>query len=305
MWGFRMAVPSQQRFHRPILELASTPGADSLPVQEIRDALAQGFELSASDLAERVPSGQNRLMNRVHWAVSYLRRAGLVESPARARIRITAQGRKSLEAHSGDIDIRHLQDLIDSRTSKHPVKHGIGVEQPDVTALTPDERVAALHDELDEQLAEELIESIRKVSPYRFEQLMVRLLERMGYGEGQSVGGSGDGGIDGVMNQDLLGLEKVYVQAKRWENPVGEPEIRNFSGSLQAKGASKGVFVTTSTFSSTARETARIISAGNQFIRLIDGDELAHLMINHDVGVITETSYYVKKIDENYLAGDS
>ena len=132
---------------------------------------------------------------------------------------------------------------------------------------------------------------------------MVRLFEKMGYGEGQRVGRSGDEGIDGVMNQDLLGLERVYIQAKRWKGQVGEPEISNFSGSRQAKGASKGVFITTLAFGLKAMETAERISAGNQFIRLIGGRELTCLMISHGVGVFTETTYHVKKLDENYGRG--
>ena len=142
------------------------------------------------------------------------------------------------------------------------------------------------------------------VPPDRFERLMVRLLEKMGYGRGQIIGRPGDEGIDCIINQDLLGLEKVYIQAKRWQNRVGGPEIRNFSGSLQAKGASKGVFITTSTFAPKAWETANRISAGNQCIRLIDGKELSRLMIGCDVGVVTETTYDVKKLDENYLVGE-
>ena len=159
----------------------------------------------------------------------------------------------------------------------------------------------ALHRELNDRLAYELLESAKGMAPDRFEDLVVELLEEMGYGEGEAIGRSGDEGIDGIVNQDPLGLEKVYIQAKRWQNQVGEPEIRNFSGSLEAKGASKGVFITTSNFSSTAEQTARYISAGNKFIRLIGGHELARLMINHGVGVVTETTYEVKKIDENYF----
>ena len=127
----------------------------------------------------------------------------------------------------------------------------------------------------------------------------------MGYGQGQTVGGSGDAGIDGIINQDALGLEKVYIQTKRWENQVGEPETRNFSGSLEAKGANKGVFITSTSFGLRARETARFISAGNKFIRLIDGEELARLMINHGVGVVSEIIYDVKKLDENYFAEEA
>ena len=169
------------------------------------------------------------------------------------------------------------------------------------SVLTPHEQMEESFLELNSRLSEELLESVKSISPNIFENLVVRLLEKMGYGEGNVVGQSGDGGIDGIINQDPLGLEKVYIQAKRWQNQVGEPEIRNFSGSLEAKGASKGVFITTSTFSSTAERTARYISAGNKFIRLIDGPELVRLMIDHSVGVVTVNTYEVKKIDENYF----
>ena len=152
-------------------------------------------------------------------------------------------------------------------------------------------------------LADQILDSVKDVPPAGFEQLVVGLLSKMGYGDGRVVGQSGDQGIDGVLNQDTLGLEKIYVQAKRYTSgQVGEPEIRNFSGSLVAKGATKGVFITTSTFSPTAQQTAQSISLGSQFIRLIDGSELARLMIEHRVGVVTEVTYEVKKLDANYFA---
>ena len=155
------------------------------------------------------------------------------------------------------------------------------------------------------KLADDLLSQIRNESPIRFEFLVLDLLSRMGYGQPAHTGRSGDGGIDGIINQDALGLEKVYVQAKRWANQVGEPEIRNFSGSLDPHGATKGVFITTSTFSSVARQTARTISAGNKFIRLVDGNELAHLMIRHGVGVVTTYTYEIKKLDENYFSEEN
>ena len=299
-----MAVPSQQQLHRPILEIVDGARGDVVPLQELKDALIRQFSLSDLDLAEKVPSGQNRFVNRVYWAVSYLRRAGMLESPSRARFRITPQGCETLRIRAGDIEIRLLKDLIESRRHQRSSESTVVSGTIDTIGMTPDEQVAAFHGELHDQLADELLNSVRRVAPDRFEQLMVRLLEKMGYGEGQKVGRVGDEGIDGVMNQDLLGLEKVYIQAKRWEGRIGEPEIRNFSGSLQAKGAGKGVFITTSVFGSKAREMAERISVGNQIIRLIDGEELARLMISHDVGVVTEMTYHVKKLDENYLAGE-
>ena len=172
------------------------------------------------------------------------------------------------------------------------------------TAVTPEELMAQSARQLQTKLADELLESITQLTPDRFEQLVVNLLEKMGYGKGEAVGRSHDGGIDGIINQDKLGFEKVYIQAKRWSNQVGEPEIRNFSGSLDAKGAAKGVFITTSTFSSPAKRTAQNISTGNRLILLIDGQELTKWMIEHGVGVVTLSTYKVQKIDEIYFAED-
>ena len=163
--------------------------------------------------------------------------------------------------------------------------------------------MAAANRELEQDLASDLRASLNGVSPNGFEQLVVDLLEKIGYGQGQTVGRSGDGGIDGIIDQDALGLEKIYVQAKRYTSgSVGEPEIRNFAGSMIARGATKGVFITTSGFSSTARQTAANVSQRNETIRLVDGNELAQLMIRHGVGVVTECTYEIKKLDENYFA---
>ena len=299
-----MAVPSQQELHLPILQTVMDAEDDVVSLQQIKSALLQRFSLDGKDLAERVPSGQNRFTNRVSWAVSYLKQAGLLKAPSRAHFQITEHGLQILKTQVGDIGIRQLKDLIDPGGDQIPPKGEDVAVVEDTNGVTPDEQMAALHVEMNEKLADELLDSVRNVPPDQFERLMVRLLEKMGYGKGQRVGSVGDGGIDGIIDQDLLGLEKVYIQAKRWQDRVGEPEIRNFSGSLQAKGASKGVFITTSTFGPKARETANRISAGNQFIRLIDGKELSRLMIGCDVGVVTETTYDVKKLDENYLVGE-
>ena len=158
------------------------------------------------------------------------------------------------------------------------------------------------HRELRAKLAAELLENLQQIPWEQFERLTVHLLEEMGYGIGIHLGQTGDGGMDGVISQDALGLEKIYIQAKRWENTVGEPEIRNFSGSLSARGASKGVFITTSNFSTTAKHTANSISSGSQTIILVEGMELAYLMIDNGVGVVTQQRYEIKKLDENYFA---
>ena len=169
---------------------------------------------------------------------------------------------------------------------------------------SPRDKIHSAHRELREKLEDELLVSISQISPESFERLGLNLLKKMGYGEPEPTGGPGDAGIDGIIHQDALGLEKVYIQAKRWKGQVGEPEIRTFSGSLDARGATKGVFVTTSRFSASAQQTAKTISAGNKFIRLIDGPELARLMIDHEVGVITQHTYKIQKLDENYFADE-
>ena len=314
-----MVVPSQKQLHRPVLEIVEGAQEDIVSSQRIKEALIIRFSLTDADLLERVPSGnQTRFDNRMNWAISYLKRAGLLDSPSRSRFLVTRQGCDLLTTSSGDIEASQLISLLEARRQRGNVQGGhamsgsgvsvkadllddANVESPDTT---PDEQIAELHRELNDRLADDLLESVKKVSADGFERLVVRLLEKMEYGQGQRVGGSGDQGIDGIIDRDPLGLEKVYIQAKRWHSQVGEPEIRNFSGSLEVKGANKGVFITTSTFSSTARGAADLISAGNKYIRLIDGNELAQLMIRHGVGVVTETTYALKKLDENYFAED-
>lgn len=313
-----MAVPKWEDMYKPILKMMDGAKENVVSKQYIRDKVIEHFSLTNDDVSEMVPSGgQTKFENYMGWALSNLKRAGLLQSPARAHYQITEQGRellasgnisteevkarkKALKTQENEQDQTVLEGDADSPDTA--TNDGVGTDSED---STPDEQIAVLYRELNERLAEELLESVKRVLPASFERLVVNLLEKMGYGQGQTVGRSGDGGIDGIINQDALGLEKVYIQAKRWESQVGEPEIRNFSGSLEAKGASKGVFITSSSFGPRARETARFISAGNKFIRLIDGEELARLMINHGVGVVSEITYDVKKLDENYFAEDS
>ena len=223
-----------------------------------------------------------------------------MDNPERNQWEITKSGRDYLATHSGIIKIGELEKLWPESTESPDV---LVPSVSDTADITPDEQIAQSYQQQRDQLIQEVLDSLKGVSPSSFERLVVGLLSAMGYGEVErEQGHSGDGGIDGILNQDTLGLEKVYVQAKRYTaGQVGEPDIRNFSGSLVAQGATKGVFITTSTFSPTARQTAQTISMGNQFIRLIDGRELAEMMINHGVGVITEITYEVKKLDANYF----
>lgn len=295
-----MPVPTLDELHRPVLEIASA-SPQRLTRKEIVERLIDVFSLTDADVQELVPSGgQTRIENRTNWAITDLKKAGLIDNPMRNQWEITQKGRDFLAGQQGTIKFADLQKLW-------PESH----ENPDISApitsgsvdITPDEQMAISHGQHQGRLSDEILDSVKVVTPTGFERLVVGLLSRMGYGDGRAVGRTGDQGIDGILKQDKLGLEKVYIQAKRHASgQVGEPDIRIFSGSLVAQGATKGVFITTASFGPTARQTAESISMGTQFIRLIDGPELAALMIEHDVGVVTEVSYVVKKLDANYFA---
>ena len=310
-----MAIPSESNMRRPILELAANKG-ESISTRDIIAHLTERFSLTDSQLQERTAGGRKRLNTTLEFARSSLKNAGLVQWTAPGRIKVTSQGIKFLEENN---ESRLTKSVLNRWRREHAPQNSADENPPtelatadvhpspdtpdiDEVDTTPDELMAIAYDELQEKLSDDLLESLKSVAPYFFEEIVVRLLEKMGYGEGRAVGRSGDGGIDGIINQDPLGLEKVYVQAKRWQSQVGEPEIRNFSGSLMLKGASKGVFITTSDFSSTARQTAKTISAGSQLIHLVNGQELARLMVEHGVGVVTETTYVVQKLDENFFS---
>ena len=302
-----MTVPTKNEIRGPILTIAA---ALSQPFRrnELRASLVKHLSLTESDLREKTTSGKSeRFPVRMNWAIHELRQAGLITSPAWGILQITQKGTDFLETHENDLSSALKANIVtdisgDSSTPPTDIE-SMSAEGSEIES--PEESISTANALLEQKLADDMLDSLKSVSPYRFEQLVVDLLEKMGYGEGRPVGGPGDGGIDGIINQDPLGLEKVYIQAKRYDTAqVGEPPIRNFAGSLVAKGASKGVLITTSSFSSPARQTAHTISAGNQFIRLIDGQELARLMINHNVGVVPETTYVIKKLDENYFAED-
>ena len=302
-----MALPTQAELYRSILKWASVSSRsiktwDSRvdPLDVLVDLVKRDFsltdaDLTDADLQEMSLYGEPKIKNRIRWAKYGLKQARLLHSPSRNFLEITQQGQEFLDRYGDEIPTDILNQLS-AKTADDNI---------DSNADTMPEDLMARGDrQLQKRLADELLDNIMKFTPSRFEQLVVNLLEKMGYGKGAAGGRSGDGGIDGIINQDPLGLEKVYIQAKRWSNQVGEPEIRNFSGSLDAKGAAKGVFITTSTFSSTAGQTAKNISTGSKFIRLIDGQELAALMVRHGVGVVTASTYEVKNMDENYFAED-
>lgn len=312
-----MPIPTKNQVHRPILEFVASKGETPSTRREIVRAIAEKFSLTPDEIDERSPSGSNRVYTRSSWSLMGLRWANLIEYPRRGQIKITRQGEEFIKKHEGlpinDAAInkwKQEQEQLksiggDDNSTDAPVPVA-ATSAPsadiDESDADPDEIIAAAYQQLQDKLADDMLDALKGVDPYQFERIVLALLEKMGYGTGQQVGRSGDGGIDGVIDQDPLGLEKIYIQAKRWQNTVGEPEIRNFSGSLATNGAAKGVFITTSNFSATARQAAQTISAGIQLIRLINGHELARLMIQHGVGVVTEITYEVKKLDENYFS---
>jgi len=294
----------------PVLRIAAT---GEVKISDVVENLADEFALSAEDRSHLLPSGkQTTFANRVHWAKSYLGKAGLVELTKRAHFLITEQGRQVLAAPPERLDIKYLNrfpSFQQFREGEGDSENGDTASSPAadmLTTLTPDEAMRKAHRQLEGALADELMQRIRSGTPAFFESLVVRLLVGMGYGGSVAdiskalVGGSGDGGVDGVIDQDPLGLDRIYVQAKRYAdgNTVGASAIRDFFGSLDRFKATKGLFVTASTFSSSARDTAGQLS---KRIVLIDGDQLTRLMIRHGIGCRIEETLYVKKVDEEFF----
>lgn len=293
-----MAIPKLNELHRPILE-ALNAAKQGLTSKQIREQISKRLSLTDAELEERIPTGtQTKMVTRTYWAIHNLKNAGFISSPKRGHFEITHIGKKGLADFESTITTNKLEKFTEATETPDIATE----DDSDFEGMTPDEKMAQNYEEQQSALASEVLDTVKRISPSNFEWLVVSLLEKMGYGEGEVTGQSSDGGIDGIISQDALGLERICVQAKlRTDGQIGEPDIRNFSGSLDAKGASKGVFITTSQFSTSAHQTAKTISAGSKFIRLIDGRELSELMIKYDLGVFTETIYAVKKLDANYF----
>ena len=299
-----MSVPDFQSLMLPLLQLAGDDQEHTL--SEAIDTLARQFHLTDADRRELLPSGkQSKYVNRVGWAATYLRKTKLLEGTGRGRFRITDRGRSELRANPTRIDLRYLDkfsELADFRGVPRQAESENG-DVVQATSQTPKEVLEASYQLLRRELAQELLERIKQRPPVFFERLVVDLLVAMGYGgsrkdAGQAVGWNGDGGIDGIIKEDKLGLDYVYIQAKRWENTVGRPAVQAFAGSLDEQKARKGVMITTSQFSQDART---FVSRIEKKIVLIDGEQLAQLMIDHNVGVAEEQTYTVKKIDLDYF----
>lgn len=305
-----MSIPDYQSLMLPVLKAAAK---GEVRIGAVVDELADQLQLNSEERAALLPSGKQTIFsNRVHWAKSYLSKAQLVELTRRAHFTITPLGRSVLEKNPAAIDNHFLDQFEGFRQFRERSTDGetetvVPVELPITdTRQTPDEIMRAAHQQIDSALGQDLLDRIRSAPPDFFERLIVNLLLSMGYGgsradkAGRTLGRSGDDGVDGVIDQDPLGLDRVYIQAKRYAagNNIGPGAIRDFFGSLDRHKASKGLFVTTSTFSSAARETAEFLS---KRIVLLDGMQLAALMIQQNIGCRVEDTLYIKKLDEEFF----
>ena len=302
-----MAIPDYQSILLPLLQ-ACADGKEHTK-HELLPLLARQFGLVEEDLAIKLASGKQGMFdNRVGWAKTYLKQAGILENLRRGIFRITARGLHVLNENPASLNVKFLErfpEFVVFHAGKQRDESKL-VESILVSSETPDELIAGGYKQLREALAIDLISRIKSVSPSRFEELVVELLLKMGYGgtqedAGRVVGKSGDGGIDGIIHEDRLGLDVIYIQAKRWEADVGRPEIQKFVGALAGNKASKGVFITSSGFSTGAREYAAHV---NHRVVLIDGAMLAELMMDYDLGVSVKEVYTVKRLDTDYFEED-
>jgi restriction system protein len=299
-----MPIPTYQDLMLPLLKQLATGKPRSY--REVREAVAADLGLTREELAQRLPSGkQSTYDNRFGWAKTYLQKADLVMSPQRGVVQITELGRGALNNGVTTISKQYLMqfpsfqaflDQGDQSEARPPV--------PADTEVTPDESIEQNFTQLRQETEAQLLDLIGRSSPAFFEQLVVDLLLKMGYGgsledAGKAIGRSSDGGIDGIIKEDKLGLDAIYIQAKRWQGTVGRPEIHRFAGSLHGVRARKGVFITTSRFTSEATEYVASIDLK---IVLIDGKTLARLMFEHGLGVTTYKTFELKRIDSDYFS---
>ncbi len=299
-----MGMPSFQQLMLPALQMLGQRH-EEISVAGLEEEVVKALRISSEERARVLPSGnQTVLSNRLNWARSYLSKAGLIELPRRGYCRATDRGRELLAEGVGEIDVGVLErypEFIAWRTQQKAEQQ----IEPAQTRESPEEVIATSYEMLNSELAREIVERVHSFSPAFFERLIIDLLVRMGYGGGRlemgrALGRVGDGGVDGVIKEDALGLDVVYVQAKRLDPDKGVPvrEVRDFVGGLEGYRATKGVFVTTSYFPSTAYD---FITRVSKRVVLIDGPELANLMIRHRVGVRVKDTYEVKKLDEDYF----
>lgn len=311
-----MSVPEFYRFIRPSLE--ALKDGQEISIVKMGEILAHNLGLTPEDVEELTASGATtRLKDRTQWALTYLRQAQLIEIAGRGISRITPRGLQYLPTAPQVIktsDLLQFPEFAAFRQKSAPKSNGIAIQEAQNKNMvssadektTPDDTIAAAYKEQKAELAQEILERVKEMPPAFFERLIVQLMLRLGYGSavedaGKTLGKSGDGGVDGVIKQDKLGLDNIYLQAKRWdESSVGSKEIQAFVGALSGHGASKGVFITTSSFTKAALDYARNNHAFK--LSLVDGIELATLMVDHDLGVSLVSRYDVKRIDSDFFS---
>jgi restriction system protein len=299
-----MAIPDFQSVMLPLLKFAGDNKEHSL--REAVDGLADHFGLTETERTALLPSGRQPIFdNRVGWARTYLQKAVLLESPRRAVFQITQRGLEMLRSNPTRIGISTLGKYQEFNAFR-ALRHEKETEQsatPSADDNTPEETLEEAYGRIRANLETEVLERVKSCSPQFFERLVVQLLVAMGYGgtlrdAGKALGKSGDGGIDGMIKEDRLGLDAIYIQAKRWDSTVGRPEVQKFAGALQGHRAKKGVFITTSEFSKEATQYANQIDSK---IALVDGAQLARLMIDRGLGVSLIETYELKRIDSDYF----
>lgn len=307
-----MAIPDYQTCMLPLLRLVSD-GRDHR-FRDVVETLASEFAVTDAERAELIPSGTSPVFdNRVGWARAYLKQAGLLRSLKRGTFQITERGLALLAERPAKITntlLERYEEFLDFKARRRDKGQNENEAKTTVhessAEQTPEEALATAYQRLRKNLEIELLDQVKTSTPAFFERLVIDLLVGMGYGgsrqdAGRAIGRSGDGGIDGIIKEDKLGLDVIYVQAKRWEATVGRPELQKFAGALQGQRANKGVFITTSGFS---RDAEEFVAAINSKIILIDGETLASLMIDHNVGVTALGVYALKRVDSDYFEGE-
>jgi len=303
-----MPIPDYQTIMLPLLQLL----ADKREYQfkDILTILGKQFSLTDQELSELLPSGQSLLFaNRVGWARTYLKKAGLLDAPKRGMVSITERGLEVLKKKPKKVDNNLLKQFPEFLEFQNIKKEDVEIsghsDSAQTEKQTPEETIDLAYQNIRQSLAQELIDTVRRLSPTFFERLVVELLVKMGYGgsikdAGRAIGKTGDEGIDGTIKEDKLGLDIIYIQAKRWQagNIVGRPELHKFVGALAGQGAKKGIFITTSSFSKDALNYA---PKNETKIVLIDGVQLAQLMIDYNLGVSVQRAYEIKRLDNDYF----
>jgi restriction system protein len=305
-----MALPDFETIMLPLLKITSDQKEHQL--HDSVDKLAEEFKLTSSDRNKLLPNGVGRHFdNKVGWARFHLVKAGLLESTKRGYFKISTRGLKVLAQQPLRIDVDFLKQFPEFvEMIKAPIKKKIDDSELTNTYTdkqSPEEAIAYGYERMKTELVKQLLDEVSKTSPSFFEKLVIELLVKMGYGgslqdAGEVIGKTGDEGIDGVIKEDPLGLDAIYIQAKRWGNTVvSRPELQKFVGALQGQKAKKGVYITTSKFS---QEATNYVAKVDCKVVLIDGNTLADLMVEHDIGVSTVNSYKIKKIDFDYFIGE-